>query len=225
MTTRSFIEEAADRLSSDGWWVADNWLPADLSSKLLQDAIHRFEEGAFKQARIGSGRQKTLQTSIRADVTHWLTGEGVAQSHFLSFIEEVRLGLNRTLFLGLQRCEAHYALYKPGAFYKRHIDNFDGSSPRMVTFTYYLNPDWAEEDGGALRMYTSARQQDADVMPSAAVQAGHLDILPESGRLVLFMSQVFPHEVMPTYRDRWSIAGWLRTDSADPVIAAIDPGP
>ncbi|WP_020407283.1 2OG-Fe(II) oxygenase [Hahella ganghwensis] len=222
MTLRSFIEEAADHLSRVGWWVADDWLPSELSAALLEDARHRFNEGDFQQAKIGRGSQKTLETSIRADVTHWLTGHNHAQAQFMGVIEELRQGLNRTLFLGLQRFEAHYALYQPGAFYKRHIDNFDGSSPRMVTFTYYLNTGWRANQGGALRMYTGSQREDAEVVPVVSEQLDCQDILPEAGRLVLFMSQVFPHEVLPTNRDRWSIAGWLRTDSSDPLIAVIE---
>jgi SM-20-related protein len=35
-------------------------------------------------------------------------------------------------------------------------------------------------------------------------------VMPAHNRLVLFLSERFPHEVMPTNRPRHSIAGWFR---------------
>jgi SM-20-related protein len=36
------------------------------------------------------------------------------------------------------------------------------------------------------------------------------DVLPVGGRLVVFLSEEIPHEVMPTLKERISITGWLR---------------
>ena len=222
MSSGSLVELAADQLSRDGWWVADNWLSPELSMALQEEARQVFNSGQFKQAKIGRGQQKILRPNIRSDQTYWLEGKTEPQQAFMQAIDDLRLGLNRYLFLGLQRSEAHYAVYQPGAFYQRHSDNFDGSSPRMVTFTYYLNQGWQPEDGGALRLYTGAQIADANILPGQLPVEAQMDVFPEMGRLVLFMSQVFPHEVMTTNRNRWSIAGWMRTDSADPLLAAID---
>ena len=35
-------------------------------------------------------------------------------------------------------------------------------------------------------------------------------IPPRSGRLFVFLSEQFPHEVLPTNAERFSIAGWFR---------------
>ncbi len=35
-------------------------------------------------------------------------------------------------------------------------------------------------------------------------------IPPKSGRLFVFLSEQFPHEVLPTNTERFSIAGWFR---------------
>lgn len=37
-------------------------------------------------------------------------------------------------------------------------------------------------------------------------------IPPEAGTLVLFLSEDVPHEVLPAYADRYSIAGWFRVN-------------
>ena len=36
------------------------------------------------------------------------------------------------------------------------------------------------------------------------------DVLPLGGRLVVFLSEDIPHEVLPTQKERISITGWLR---------------
>ena len=35
-------------------------------------------------------------------------------------------------------------------------------------------------------------------------------IVPQMGRMVVFFSERFPHEVKPAVRRRYSIAGWFR---------------
>ncbi len=35
-------------------------------------------------------------------------------------------------------------------------------------------------------------------------------IAPKSGRLFVFLSEKFPHKVLPTNTERYSIAGWFR---------------
>ncbi|MDX5298962.1 MAG: 2OG-Fe(II) oxygenase, partial [Gammaproteobacteria bacterium] len=95
--------------------------------------------------------------------------------------------------------EAHYALYPPGTFYKRHVDNFRGRSSRVVTSLLYLNPHWQPGDGGEMQLY-----------PDAADAAQRVE--PRLGTFVLFMAEDLPHEVLPTRVPRGSIAGWFRRD-------------
>ncbi len=37
-------------------------------------------------------------------------------------------------------------------------------------------------------------------------------VIPHANTLVVFLSDKFPHEVLPTKRKRYSIAGWFRVD-------------
>jgi len=96
--------------------------------------------------------------------------------------------------------EAHLAIYPPGTYYHRHIDQFIGIGTRRVTCTLYLNEDWQAADGGQLRIYTDPDDP----------QYGE-DILPLGGTLVTFLSARFLHEVLPARRSRMSITGWFRT--------------
>ena len=40
-----------------------------------------------------------------------------------------------------------------------------------------------------------------------------IKVLPEFGTLVIFLSEEFPHEVLPALRDRYAIAGWFHINA------------
>ena len=46
-------------------------------------------------------------------------------------------------------------------------------------------------------------------------------ILPTKGTFVVFLSEAFPHEVLPAVRTRHSVAGWFRVNGS--VNDNIDP--
>jgi SM-20-related protein len=115
-------------------------------------------------------------------------------------METLRINLNRHLFLGLFDYECHYAYYPPGAFYRKHVDAFKGDTNRILSAVLYLNPIWEPQDGGELVLYSNQEE----LLES---------ILPSYGKLVLFLSQDFPHEVLPVSKSRYSIAGWFRVNS------------
>jgi SM-20-related protein len=46
-------------------------------------------------------------------------------------------------------------------------------------------------------------------------------VVPLHGTVVVFLSEEFPHEVLPAHRDRHSIAGWFRVNAS--IGNAIDP--
>ena len=68
----------------------------------------------------------------------------------------------------------------------------------------YLNRDWQAEEGGELLIYK-------DEMPRADIK-----VSPGFGTLVVFLSEGFPHEVLPATRDRFSIATWFRVSNSRP---------
>ena len=111
--------------------------------------------------------------------------------------------------LGLYSFESHFAVYQPGAFYKRHLDAFKGQANRVLSLVTYLNPDWQEADGGQLVIYTSEEDKTG------------IRVLPKFGTVVVFLSEEFPHEVLPATRSRSSIAGWYRVNGT--IGDVIDP--
>jgi SM-20-related protein len=156
-------------------------------------------------AAIGRGGQRQVVSAVRTDRIHWLDGSSPAQRAFLADLEALRLALNRALLLGLFEYEAHYALYPPGARYLRHYDAFRGGNRRILSTVFYLNEGWAPGDGGELRLWRADERELATLAPLA-------------GRALLFLSEEFPHEVLPARRDRLSIAGWFRArDPAAPL--------
>lgn len=209
--TETILNPLLDNLVEHGWFEWPQAIDHSICLDLLAD-IERYEEnGALQNAGIGRGDKHQLNQSVRRDQIKWLDGSSDVQITYLQMMEQLQCQLNRALFLGLFEYESHYALYQQGAFYKKHRDSFRGQANRMVTTVLYLNPDWQENWGGELVLYN-----EADTMEIAR-------ILPEIGKLVVFMSEQMPHEVLPTQQPRASVTGWFRCNNTTAVV--LDPPP
>jgi SM-20-related protein len=179
---------------------------------LRHEARERWHQGAFRRAGVGRGADLELRPEVRTDRIHWLEPASLsgAQRCFWDRLEAVRLAVNRHMYLGLYDLEAHFAVYPPGTYYRKHLDQFRGIGRRRLSCVLYLNTDWRCADGGALRIYTEPLDGDCGPMEPRC-SAAHVELLPEGGRLVTFLSARFLHEVLPAQRGRFSIAGWFRT--------------
>ncbi|WP_062066433.1 2OG-Fe(II) oxygenase [Cellvibrio sp. OA-2007] len=186
----------ADALAGPGFIILDGAFSAQLAQDLV--ALIGSKEVQLKRAGIGRADNFQLNDSVRGDVIEWLEPGAAAVTEFLSAMDKLREALNQRLFLGLCEYEAHFACYKPGAFYAKHRDAFRGKPGRKVSSVFYLNPDWDFAAGGELVLYDEAGSTEL------------FRLAPECGRLVLFLSENFPHEVLPASRQRQSIAGWFR---------------
>jgi SM-20-related protein len=186
-----------DALVTQGWHLARRAVSHELTDRLTRDLDMADRKGALRAAAIGRGSGRRHDAATRSDRICWLpeTPETPAQAEYLAFIETLRHRLNRELYLGLNGFEGHYATYGPGARYARHLDRFRDDDARVVSCILYLNPDWQEDDGGQLRLETGA--------------GTHVEVLPEAGTLVTFLSDRFWHEVLPARRTRRSVTGWL----------------
>src|SRR5690606_22858277 len=120
--------------------------------------------------------------------------------NYLNKLEALSHTLKEALFLSLKDYEVHMTIYPEGAFYKRHLDQFNRDDHRRLSAICYLNESWEESDGGQLRLY---------------LPEGARDILPVAGRLVCFRSDQIEHEVLPANRPRLSLTGWLLDQLAD----------
>ncbi|MBL4283709.1 2OG-Fe(II) oxygenase [Vibrio fluvialis] len=189
------LDALLDAIAEQGWFIWDDFLTAEQVQSLRDCAPEN-----WKRARIGRNDDLQRETTIRSDKIQWLS-QNMAQQvqDYLERMEQIRQAVNRDFFLGLFEYEAHFAKYEQGDFYKKHLDAFRGQENRKLTTVFYMNEAWQPADGGELKIY----DLDDQLIDTVA---------PVAGRLVVFLSEKFPHEVLPTHADRVSIAGWFRTN-------------
>lgn len=188
--------------------VLPYFLPSEISDGLFLEAC-QMDASDFKRAHIGREQQQQINDFVRTDQIHWVQGHTSSQQIFLLYIEQLRVELNRRLFMGLFDYECHFAHYGQGDYYKRHLDAFKGRSNRVLSTVLYLNPGWTQDDGGELVIYKKKQQE------------ALLKVTPLFGTFVIFLSERFPHEVLPAKRDRYSVAGWFRVNNS--LGGQIDP--
>ena len=193
--------QIAVQLVQTGWCVYPDFLEAELVNTLRLQAMQAWQAGQFRHAGVGRGESFEIKPELRNDQVMWLNQNACAPvfASYFSALESLRLAINQRLYLGLFDVEAHLAVYPPGSFYKKHLDQFRGIGLRTVTATFYLNENWLPEHGGQLRLYHDANDP-----------ARFTDILPQAGTLVTFLSAEYLHEVLPATHERLSITGWFR---------------
>jgi SM-20-related protein len=191
------MEEIAGQLARVGYIVLPAPLLVTLSALLLA-RCQDDDPNRFHAARIGRGQEQRQIDTIRGDVISWLDDADSTDHAYLAWMEELRLGLNAALFLGLFDYECHYAIYGAGTGYARHSDVLNGRKNRILSTVFYLNEDWQASDGGELRLF----EPTGDTVIA--------NVTPIFGTMIIFLSEGFPHEVMLAHRTRRSIAGWFR---------------
>jgi SM-20-related protein len=210
----ALAEALAEALHARGVCRIAGWPDPDLRRGLREELRRLQATGALSRAAVGRSDGRALRDDIRADTTLWLDDPrcGEPARAFLAWMETLRTTLSRTLFLGLEACEAHYAAYPPGGGYARHRDRFRDSDARVVSWVSYLNDDgWRADDGGALRLYLdSTREYGTE---NVAADARTIELMPAGGS-VCFLSEL-EHEVLPAMRERLSIACWMRRRAGD----------
>lgn len=204
-----------DAFTEQGFCVVDNALPRNLVKELKTLAIEREGKNGFKQA--GTGKNAKI-SQIRGDKIAWLEpqDESPAVQGYLCLLEELKLAINRHLMMGLVDLETHLALYDVGQAYHTHIDQFASlnnvqtsslthTMKRTMSMIVYLNEDWQAQDGGELKLYLDEHLQ----CPTSDARATL--IAPIAGRMVLFLSDRFWHEVLPAQKPRLSVTTWFRS--------------
>jgi SM-20-related protein len=200
----------AQDIEKQGYSIRPGAFPAALA-----DSLHLYQQTMsaekFKSAGIGRGDDYLENEFVRTDEICWITGQTEATQKWLDWSSGLQRFLNRRLFLGLFSFESHFAHYGPGDYYKRHYDAFRGQANRVLSVVVYFNTGWTAADGGELVLYKDDPDKDG------------VKVSPLFGTVVAFLSEEFPHEVLPAHRDRYSIAGWFRvntsvTDKVDPPL-------
>ena len=145
----------------------------------------------------------------------WVDGNELSPTleNALGQLDALKQHLNQSLFAGLEDFEVHMVRYGRGAFYARHIDQFEDTTRRAISVVLYLNHQWRSQDGGALRLWTTpapGREAPNSKMP-------FIEVLPEAGTLVVFRSADFWHEVRRARRTRLSLTGWFLRRASNPL--------
>ena len=188
------LTEFTQKINDQGWAL---W-PEFCSASEVLELQSLFASQAFVPAQVGQGDSLKRRPEIRGDETFWLDPHALppVMVPLIQKVDELRLQLNRRLFLGLGEWEAHLARYAPGTFYKKHVDRHAGTARRLFSLILYLNPEWKKEEGGDLVLYNKSNEELSRV-------------LPQGGTLVGFLSEDFPHEVLVAKRERRSLTGWF----------------
>lgn len=204
------IDELVNKIAEYGFCVIDNFInEADILA--LTHEITMLKDAEKMQVASTGRIHKAVNHQLRGDIIYWLdeTNASNAQQAYFNRMEDLRLHLNQALYLGLFALESHLALYAAGASYKKHIDRFKNIDQvtkqplRQISCILYLNQNWLAEHGGELRLYLN---HDDNLKSTAFI-----DVLPVAGRLIVFLSDTFYHEVLPATRDRMSLTGWFLT--------------
>jgi SM-20-related protein len=200
------FEELVDHIAEHGFCVVNDFLPEATVTALANEAQTLKQAEVMQEAGVGRERLSVLK-EIRSDSIYWLNEDDAtaAQRDYFEQMENLRLNLNQHLYLGLFVLESHLAVYPEGGFYKKHLDCFASQNPhkpqRKISCIVYLNQEWDMQDGGQLKLYLNETDE-SDKYKS-------LLISPLAGRAVIFLSDTFYHEVMPTYKERVSLTGWF----------------
>jgi SM-20-related protein len=194
-----------DHLAAHGWAVTSELFAPETIAALAAEARDLWTGAAFKTAGVGRGGALQVRADIRSDHILWLNDEQLTapQQAYRQMLDALRHELNAQLFVGVQELEAHYAVYPPGAFYQKHLDRFTNSDERIISCSLYLNPQWEERFGGALRLYEGARC---------------IDVYPRAGTFAIFRSDAIYHEVLSATRERFSLTGWFKRRSLERLV-------
>lgn len=194
------FSNAIEDLSHKGWHTSMSFFSQELLEDIRMVLLKLKDQDAFTPAKIGKGLRSKRIPEIRGDWIRWLSqaGDSLATQEYLARLNQFRDILNRHVFLGAGEYEAHFAIYPAQSFYKKHLDRHAKSPHRILTTTLYLNKDYIPEQGGELVM------QD--------LQNNHIaTISPDWGKFICFSSAEFPHQVLPTKVERYSLTGWMRS--------------
>jgi SM-20-related protein len=177
--------------------VVENFIGASLSKHLNDTILALHQKNLLVPAGIGNIQKLQHNQLIRKDIIYWLDrkNNNIYENEFLTQIEAFISYLNESCYAGITGYEFHYSLYEKGAFYRKHLDQFQDNSSRQFSLISYLNLDWKIEDGGELCIYQEENIQ---------------KISPTNGKTIFFKSNELLHEVLVTQKQRLSITGWLK---------------
>lgn len=197
-THRIYFEKIIEDIDEKGWSETRHFFSEAYMLDLFRESNELWQQGEFRKAGVGIGVNLQVRPEIRSDNVIWMDPDNLTgiQLEYWDTINRLRVELNQAFFIGLNGFEAHFAVYEPGSFYKKHLDQFKQVKYRIISCILYLNINWQPEFGGYLRIYND--------------EETFTDIEPQAGTFVCFRSDTVYHEVLPASQTRYSLTGWLK---------------
>ncbi|KAJ3052916.1 Egl nine 3 [Rhizophlyctis rosea] len=215
-------------LSTKGFCVVDRFLDDAIAKEVLDSFKHFVQNGELRPAKVGTRITEHIDTSVRGDQARFLLNSHLSSNRdtpnstnsasvFRPFctLKEHFDTLASSMNDALTKVEGHIPFtskglqlgYYPGnaTRYAKHRDSSPLNPHRKITMILYLNADWAEEDGGYLRVH---REKPKVVVQPDVASSDTEDLAPLFNRLVIFRSDM-EHEVLPSYGNRYAITMWL----------------
>jgi SM-20-related protein len=177
--------------------VRDGVLPPAATAALRDAAVTLHAAGALRPA--GTGPDAGVRPGVRDDAVAWVDDhlDVPVLADLWRWLEALGDEASAAAWLGLRGQTVQLARYGgDGARYARHVDALRHDPLRRLTALLYLNPGWRPPHGGVLRAFEDA---------------GPRDVEPLDGRLVLFLADRVPHEVLPSFAPRWTATAWYRS--------------
>jgi Rps23 Pro-64 3,4-dihydroxylase Tpa1-like proline 4-hydroxylase len=170
------------------YYIKDNFFGQALVSQLLEHVSANKDH--FSASTVGSNEGR-IDQEIRISSILYDFGplKNAVKAGFKAILPEALEKLRMQSF-ELKGTEREIVAHGNGAFYRRHIDTFTGSSEssvRVLTAVYYFHSQPRKFQGGAIRLLPLRSNEDDGI---------YLDVEPINDRLLLFPSWV-PHEVRP----------------------------
>ena len=184
----------AKDLVNQGYSVQHNALPLDLSNQLFEkiqntscstknEATNWFEPASNKSATDNK--------------TKIINGDNRTEQYWINWSQELMSGLSQQLAMPLTSCNSHFSHYPAGTHCCEHLDATETNSTRAITLIAFLNQGWEYGHGGHLVIRNPQQRENS------------ICIQPLFRTVVAFLSKEFPHAVLPTWRDRYSITSWF----------------
>jgi len=223
-------KEAIAELAEKGVVVCRDFISKDLVASLRHDVDNLRSKNRFKIAKIGQDYTNALNEDIRVAETAFIGTSKLqdcpdaSRSSLYDILEMLRSDLSGNQMLDViekdtgnmlksspaldpNLSETLYGYYPEGGFYRRHCDAVENSAStlRCYSLLLYINENWKPGDGGELRVH---RDSGRDFLPEGE-SPNFIDVEPYGGTLVLFKSELVPHEVLNTEATRAAVIGWF----------------
>lgn len=227
---RSKLERASASLLSQGYAVVDDALPCAALAKLHGDMVQLRQQNGLRQHRFGfkaaaADAKPQIYTKpfiFEAELGDPGTAALQETFHSLDLQNTLRdalpaLGLVGRPSDGPAGAAGGYdgitikmQCNEGGGCFPLHYDNAGPPSRRRLTALFYLNPRWVTSDGGELEL--------------CPWLAPPVRVPPLYGRLVLFLSDVVVHRVLPSRARRYCFTVWIDgTNTNSAASLRLDP--